>query len=60
MEPAIVEAIRYAEGLSEALERLYKERARGLHPSHQDLIRLEEIIADCDTHPAFATFDARG
>lgn len=54
-EPAIVTAIRYAEGLREALDVIYDQREAGHHPTPRELTRLEEAIADCDTHPAFAT-----
>lgn len=56
MQRSIEDALRYAEGVKEALEQIYELRERGEAPPPADLKRLDLLIEDCASHPAFADF----
>ena len=55
MQRSIEDALRYANGVKEALEQIYELREEGERVPLADLHRLEVIVEDCASHPAFAT-----
>lgn len=47
-------AIAVAEELIEVLDRLYREREAGKHPTPAQKARLDNLLMNADSHPALA------
>ena len=54
MNRSIEDAIRYAQGVKDALDQIYELREEGEWVPVADFQRIESLVEDCASHEAFA------
>lgn len=57
MQRAIDDAVRYSNGVDEALDEIFELREEGEEPSKEDLQRIAQLVENLATHEALAEFD---